>query len=133
MKNKTNQTQNKQTILYIISDCQVNYQVPKTYEKIRISLRLIFHLSFGAVFVVLKYVKCIKSETFCLEIPELSRFCDTIVLHYLPKVTVVIILKGRIENFAHQDYGSTGCLVFKRGVQNSKDFCLRINILKGNH
>ena len=68
--------------------------MPKTYEKIRISLRLIFHLSFGAVFVVLKYVKCIKSETFCLEIPELSRFCD-----YLPKV--VIILKGRIENFEH--------------------------------
>ena len=68
--------------------------MPKTYEKIRISLRLIFHLSFGAVFVVLKYVKCIKSETFCLEIPELSRFFD-----YLPKV--VIILKGRIENFEH--------------------------------
>ena len=56
---KQTKTKNKQTILYIISDCQVNYQVPKTYEKIRISLRLIFHLSFGAVFVVLKYVKCI--------------------------------------------------------------------------
>ena len=107
--------------------------MPKTYEKIRISLRLIFHLSFGAVFVVLKYVKCIKSETFCLEIPELSRFCDTIVLHYLPKVTVVIILKGRIENFAHQNYSSTGCGVFKRGIQNYKDFCIKINVPKGNY
>ena len=26
-----------------------------------------------------------------------------------------------------------GCGVFKRGVQNYKDFCLRINILKGNY
>ena len=25
-------------------------------------------------------------------------------------------------------YGNTGCGVFKRGVQNYKDFCLRINI-----
>ena len=31
------------------------------------------------------------------------------------------------------DYGNTGCGVFKRGVQNEKDFCLRINILKGNY
>ena len=30
-------------------------------------------------------------------------------------------------------YGNTGCGVFKRGVQNQKDFCLRINILKGNY
>ena len=30
-------------------------------------------------------------------------------------------------------YGNTGCGVFKWGVQNSKDFCLRINILKGNY
>ena len=29
-------------------------------------------------------------------------------------------------------YGSTGCLVFKRGVQNWKGFCLRINMPKGN-
>ena len=28
-------------------------------------------------------------------------------------------------------YGSTGCGVFKRGVQNQKDFWLRINIFKG--
>ena len=30
-------------------------------------------------------------------------------------------------------YGNTGCGVFKRGVQNLKGFCLRINILKGNY
>ena len=28
--------------------------------------------------------------------------------------------------------GSTGCRVFKRGVQNLKHFCVRINIPKGN-
>ena len=30
-------------------------------------------------------------------------------------------------------YGNTYCGVFKRGVQNKKDFCIRINILKGNY
>ena len=30
-------------------------------------------------------------------------------------------------------YGNMGCKVFKPGVQNQKDFCLRINILKGNY
>ena len=30
-------------------------------------------------------------------------------------------------------YGNMSCRVFKRGVQNLKDFCLRINILKGNY
>ena len=30
-------------------------------------------------------------------------------------------------------YGNTGCGVFKRGVQNYKGFCLRINILKANY
>ena len=30
-------------------------------------------------------------------------------------------------------YGNTGCRVFKRGVQNQKGLCLRINILKGNY
>ena len=30
-------------------------------------------------------------------------------------------------------YGIKGCGVFKRGVQNKKDFCLKINILKGKY
>ena len=30
-------------------------------------------------------------------------------------------------------YGSTGCWVIKRGVQNWKDFCLKINMPKRNY
>ena len=30
-------------------------------------------------------------------------------------------------------YGNTGCQVLKRGIQNWKDFCLKINIPKGNY
>ena len=30
-------------------------------------------------------------------------------------------------------YGNMGCGVFKRGLQNQKDFCIRINIPKGNY
>ena len=29
-------------------------------------------------------------------------------------------------------YGNTGCWVFKRGIQNYKDFCLKINMPKWN-
>ena len=29
-------------------------------------------------------------------------------------------------------YGSTGCWVFKQGIQNQKDFCLKISIPKEN-
>ena len=29
--------------------------------------------------------------------------------------------------------GNMGCRVFKQGVQNWKDFCLKIDISKGNH
>ena len=40
--------------------------------------------------------------------------------------------KENVDNvFAR--YGSTGCGVFKQGVQNKKDFCLRIKILKRNY
>ena len=30
-------------------------------------------------------------------------------------------------------YGSTGCGVFKRGILKKKDFCMKINIPKGNY
>ena len=30
-------------------------------------------------------------------------------------------------------YGNTGCPIFKRGVHNWKDFCLKNNILEGNY
>ena len=33
----------------------------------------------------------------------------------------------------HVYYGSTGCGVFKWGIQNQKDFCKNINIPKGNY
>ena len=32
-----------------------------------------------------------------------------------------------------EKYGNTGCGVYKRGVQNLKDFFLGINIPKGNY
>ena len=33
----------------------------------------------------------------------------------------------------HILYGATSCGVFKLGIQNYKDFCLRVNIPKGNN
>ena len=37
------------------------------------------------------------------------------------------------DGFAHTGYGNTGRGDFKRGIQNQKDFCLRINVPKGNY
>jgi hypothetical protein len=37
-----------------------------------------------------------------------------------------------VSNFMIVD-GNTGCEVFKRGIQKKKNFCLRINIPKGNY
>ena len=37
------------------------------------------------------------------------------------------------SGYVHTHYGNTGCGVFKRGIQNQKDFCIRINIPKGNY
>ena len=42
-------------------------------------------------------------------------------------------LAAVMQSFMAIDYGSTGCGVFKQGLQNWKGFCLRINILKGNY
>ena len=41
--------------------------------------------------------------------------------------------QGRIQDFniVGAEYGSTGCGVFKRGIQNQKDFFIKINIPKG--
>ena len=50
----------------------------------------------------------------------MSEIC---IAFYLPRETRPIC----------KQYGNTGCGLFKRGVQNQKDFCLRINILKGNY
>ena len=37
------------------------------------------------------------------------------------------------EGSGDEDYGNTGCQVFKGRVQNQKDFCLKINIPKGSY
>ena len=52
-----------------------------------------------------------------------------------------LILESFLTNQTDQDtvnvkvigHGSTGCWVFKWGVQNWKDFCVKINIPKGNY
>ena len=38
-----------------------------------------------------------------------------------------------VGKFLSPYYGNTVCRVFKRGLQNWKDFCLKINIPKGNY
>ena len=47
------------------------------------------------------------------------------------RLVQAIMIKFTFHVYNH--YGSTGCQVFKLGVQNQKDFCLRINIPKGNY
>ena len=38
-----------------------------------------------------------------------------------------------IKSFATSKYGSTSCRVFKQGVQNWRDFCLKINLPKRDY
>ena len=38
-----------------------------------------------------------------------------------------------LKKMKHQLYGNMGFGVFKQGIKNLKDFCLRINIPKGNY
>ena len=33
----------------------------------------------------------------------------------------------------YDDYGNTGCRVFKIELQNKKDFCLKINVPEGHY
>ena len=49
-------------------------------------------------------------------------------------MTAIYMLRiGKLYLVHLGSYGSTGCRVFKRGVQNWKYFCLKINIHKGNY
>ena len=41
--------------------------------------------------------------------------------------------KLKVNNMDYRHYGNTGCGVFKRGIQNSKVFWLKINIPKGSY
>ena len=57
----------------------------------------------------------------------------------LQRVTLIYVYQNMhnitqtlIYMYQNKHYGNTGRGVFKRGVQYWKDFCLRINILKGN-
>ena len=50
----------------------------------------------------------------------------------LPKVGLFDLFWSFLE-IPTEYYGNTGCGVFKLGVQNWKDFFLRINIPKGNY
>ena len=74
---------------------------------------------------------------------RISSYCFTIVLRQDMKWSRLLSLcyycsKGfpgtASSNSAMSvHYGNMGCGVFKRGVQNQKGFCIRINILKGNY
>ena len=48
-------------------------------------------------------------------------------------ITLSSLLVLQMKEVPAAEYGNTGCRVFKRGVQNRNDFCLKINIPKGNH
>ena len=56
-----------------------------------------------------------------------------------PSLFIEIECKNKcIDTFVTEEHinkhtGNTGCQVFKCGLQNWKDFCLRINIHKGNY
>ena len=56
----------------------------------------------------------------------------TFFLPFLHRSPLLSTSKKLLRNMYHS-YGNTGCRVFKRGVQNLKDFYIRINILKGNY
>ena len=50
-----------------------------------------------------------------------------------PLLYPIVNLSNFKKEIIRSGYGNTGCGVFKRGVQNWKYFCLKINIPKGNY
>ena len=61
---------------------------------------------------------------------------ETGKMHLCAVVTLSIpipIQGGRSIMLFGAYYGNTGCGVFKQGIQNQKDFCIMINISKGDH
>ena len=74
----------------------------------------------------------------------LFSFCES-NLQELAKKTVEVVFfyaisfgnskscQSLIHWHDYDQYGSTGCQVFKRGIQNYKDFSLKIKIQKGNY
>ena len=93
-----------------------------------------------------------KSGQFVTPEPGLYLFLITCCTFDMKKCLVSIRKNGKdVANLFDQDgdtnkvffksiykkmgihYGNTGCRVFKRGVQNWKKNCLKINIPKGNY
>ena len=70
-----------------------------------------------------------------------EKSCHHISIVHCPKMrsdgalVATLSLENPILGFQQHvlGYGNTGCGVFKRGIQNQKDFCIKINIPKGNY
>ena len=79
-------------------------------------------------------VKYIRNKT-CQKIENESGSDFVIKGGLISEVTIFILAPSSKNVWTHypQYYGNTGCGVFKPGVWNYKDFCLKINILKGNY
>ena len=54
-------------------------------------------------------------------------------LGVLPLILSQIKFANLTQSKGFMYYGNMGSGDFKRGVQNEKDFCLKINIFKGNY
>ena len=75
-------------------------------------------------------------SSFCTS--ALILYCTYLSSHYFPcqyeiHICQSLFLKLRFLMMLDFHYGSTGCQVFKQGVQNWKDVLLKINIPKGNY
>ena len=61
------------------------------------------------------------------------KYLSANILHMIDRKKSDAFYPILTTNSPHEDYGNTGCRVFKWGVQNWKDFCLKINIPKENY
>ena len=64
------------------------------------------------------------------EIKKGYKFSEDIMIFFFVDTTIFL---GKNFKVAELQYGSTYCGVFKLGVQNWKDFCIRIKIPKENY
>ena len=49
------------------------------------------------------------------------------------KLLMRSIYRDKVKSTIHLRYGNMGCQSFKQGIHNYKDFCIKINILKGSY
>ena len=66
-----------------------------------------------------------------ISLPEFVKITKTVIK--LMNEAIKCMEDFDLDSTGNGNYGNTGCGVFKRGVQNQKVFCLRINILKGSY